>query len=365
MNEDEKIKDEGDSATAPKPEKDYLKDDNNKARMRAGRRSSNINAGKPMDADMNETVEEPKGFMDGGEVKTDGEGGIAAEAQKELEAVSDDKIEDGAGEPALEGEKEEAGEKTEEPETAVEKFAEEEMNEPEHKDSGAVEQFAKEEAKEPQHQQKMTPVGDYMPPEGESHDELIDKYHEALAFGDIAQAKDLYKQLQEHRFMENAHRAKSTAQAEQEAQAYVDAADALVAKHPELGEDGLAANKVMALSDVYRQEGMSATEALQKAVADLYPEAPAEAAAPEPEAPTAETPPAEVPPPAEEVPPMETKAEETPPAEMIPPMEDRMANKRKVVTLPSANARKEETPAPRVPTRSDAIEQMKARRGQL
>jgi hypothetical protein len=365
MNEEDNVKDEGVSEPAPKPEKDYLKDANNKARMRAGKRSSNLNAGKPLDADMNESVEEPKGFMDGGEVKTDGEGGIAAEAHKELEAVSEDKTMDGAGEPAPEGEKEEAGETSEEPETAVEKFAEEEMNEPEHKESGAVEQFAKEEAKEPQHQQKMKPVGDYVPPEGESHDELIDKYHEALAFGDIAQAKDLYKQLQEHRFAENSHRAKSTAQAEQEAQAYADAADALVAKHPELGEDGLPANKVMALSDVYRQEGMSATEALQKAVADLYPEAPmAPAAEAAPEAPAAEAAPEEVPPPAEEVPPMETKAEETPPAEMVPPMEDRMANKRKIVTLPSANARKEETPPPKVPTRSDAIQLMKEKRGQ-
>lgn len=366
MNEEETINQENESEPATKPAKDYLKDDNNKARMRAGRRSSNINAGKPMDADMNESVEEPKGFMDGGEVKKDGDGGIAAEAQQELDAVADDKTEEGAGLPAPEGEKEESGEKTEEPETAVEKFAEEEMNEPEHKDSGAVEQFAKEEMTEPQHQKKMDAVGDYMPPEGESHDELIDKYHEALAFGDIAQAKDLYKQLQEHRFQENSHRAKSEAQAKQEAQAYVDVADALVAKHPELGEDGLAANKVMALSDVYRQEGMSASEALQKAVADLYPEAPA-AAAPEapaePEVPAstdAETPPA----PAEEVAPIETKAEETPPADMVPPMEDRMANKRKIVTLPSANARKEETPAPKAPTRTDAIQKMKESRGQ-
>jgi hypothetical protein len=383
MNEDEKIKDEGDSATAPKPEKDYLKDENNKARLRAGKRSSNVNAGKPMNEGMNDdgdkgdtvpaidentSVEEPKGFADGGEVPA--EGGIAAEAHKELEAVTGDKPEgESEGEAETAPAPDEPGEKTEEPETAVEKFAEEEMKEPEHKDSGAVEQFAKEEAKEPQHQQKMSAVGDYVPPEGESHDELIDKYHEAMAFGDMVQAKDLYKKLQEHRFAENSHRAKSTAQAEQEAQAYADAADALVAKHPELGEDGLPANKVMALSDVYRQEGMSATEALQKAVADLYPEAPAaaappEAAAPEAEAPAAEAPPEEVPPPAEETAPMETKAEETPPADIVPPMEDRMANKRKIVTLPSANARKEETPPPKTPTRSDAIQLMKEKRGQ-
>lgn len=370
MNEEDKVKDEGESESAALPKPDYSKDDNVQARLRAGRRSSNKNAGK---ADLYEGVKdnmlepeakkEPEGFAEGGEVQA--EGGIVAEAQKELDAVQADKEEgDEAAEETAEGgtgAPEEEKAEGEEPTTAVEEFAKEEMTEPEHQDSGAVEQFAKEEASEPQHQKMMEPVGEYVPPEGESHDELIDKYHEALAFGDIEQARELYKQLREHRFQENKHRAKSETQAEQEAQAFLAATDAIVAKHPELGEDGLASNKVLALSDVYRQEGMSAVEAIQKAVADLYPEETAEAAMPigmeEPAAVAEE----EMPVAEEEVPPVEEPATE----EVIPPMEDRMANKRKIVTLPNANARKEEAPAPKQPTRSDAIMQMKAKRGQL
>jgi len=348
MNDEENIKDEGVSEPAPEFKKDYLKDDNNKARMRAGRRSSNRNAGKPLDAEAEGAAPEPESPAVSNEAATEDEGGIVAEANKELEAVVED-----APEAVIE-----------EPETAIEKFAEEEAMEPEHSDSGAIEQFAKEEAKEPGHQQVMQPVGEYTPPEGESHDELVDKYHEALAFGDIQQAKELYYQLKEHRYAENVHRTKSTAQAEQEAQAYVDTANALVAEHPELGEDGLPASKVMALSDVYRQEGMSASEALKQAVVDLYPVAPKiEPPAAEMEAPM-EPPAAEMeapmePPAAEMEAPMEPPA-----AEMIPPMEDRMANKRKIVTLPSANARKEETAPPKVPTRADAIQLMKEKRGQ-
>jgi len=375
MNEEDKVKDEGESESAALPKPDYSKDDNVQARLRAGRRSSNKNAGK---ADLYEGVKdnmlepetvtaekEPEGFAEGGEVQA--EGGIVAEAQKELAAVQADKEDSGeAAEEIAEGgtgAPEEEKAEGEEPTTAVEEFAKEEMTEPEHQDSGAVEQFAKEEASEPQHQKKMEPVGEYVPPEGESHDELIDKYHEAVAFGDLEQAKQLYKQMREHRFQENKHRAKSEAQAEQEAQAFLDATDAIVAKHPELGEDGLESNKVLALSDVYRQEGMSAVEAIQKAVADLYPE---EAlAAPVPEVP-AEIPAEEAP--AEEIPeaPAEEPAPEAPAEEpVVPPMEDRMANKRKIVSLPNANARKEEAPAPKQPTRSDAIMQMKAKRGQL
>jgi hypothetical protein len=377
MNEEDKVKDEGESESAALPKPDYSKDDNVQARLRAGKRSSNKNAGK---TDLYEGVKdnmlepeavapekEPEGFAEGGEVKA--EGGIVAEAQKELDAVQADKEDGGeAAEEAAEGgtgAPEEEKAEGEEPTTAVEEFAKEEMTEPEHKDSGAVEQFAKEEASEPQHQKKMQPVGEYVPPEGVSHDELIDKYHEAVAFGDLEQAKQLYKQMQEHRFQENKHRGKSEAQAEQEAQAFLDATDAIVAKHPELGEDGLEANKVLALSDVYRQEGLSAVEAIQKAVADLYPEG-AAMQVPEmpPEMPSEE--PAAEEPMAEEAPAEEPAAEEAPAEEpVVPPMEDRMANKRKIVTLPSANARKEEAPAPKQATRSDAIMQMKAKRGQL
>ena len=46
-------------------------------------------------------------------------------------------------------------------------------------------------------------------------------------------------------------------------------------------------------------------------------------------------------------------------------MEDRMANKRNVVQMPSASSRKEEAPPVKEPTRSDAIQLMKAKRGQL
>jgi ribonuclease E len=208
-------------------------------------------------------------------------------------------------------------------------------------------------------EEPMESVGEYQAPEGPAHDELIDQYHEALAFGDMETARALYKQLQDHRFRENTHRAKTEAQAEQEVKAYVAAATELAAKHPELAEDGLPASKVMALSDVYRQEGMSAADALRKAVADLYPESPAEAPAPEAApAPVTEEIPAAAEAPAEE--PAAPAEEES----VLPDMEERKTAKRSIPAMPSASARNEPAPPPRQPTRSDAIQQMKEKRGQ-
>lgn len=202
----------------------------------------------------------------------------------------------------------------------------------------------------------------YQAPEGPAHDELIDQYHEALAFGDMDTARALYKQLQDHRFRENTHRAKTEAKAEQEARAYVEAATELAAAHPELAEDGLPATKVLALSDVYRQEGMSAADALRKAVADLYPASSAEVPTPEEVAPeVTEAPKAEEP--AMEQPTEETVA----PVEeegVLPDMGERKAAKRSIPAMPSASARNEPAPPPRQPTRSDAIQQMKEKRGQ-
>jgi hypothetical protein len=119
-------------------------------------------------------------------------------------------------------------------------------------------------------------------------------------------AKDLYGKLKEHRYQENKHRTVSEEQALQDARDFEKLTEEMVAAHPELGEDGVPANKVLALMDVYRQDGTSAADALKQAVADLYPEAPNSA--------VAETP-VEVA--APEVAPPEPKVEEP----MIPPME--------------------------------------------
>ena len=294
---------------APKP--DYSKDENVQARLRAGRRSSKRNAGEPIEEPKVEKpkVEEPTPEVEGFE-----DGGIVGAAEKESEAVSEEPSEEA---PSEEAPAAEAG--GEEPPMA-----------------------------EP-------PVGEYQAPEGESHEDLIDQYHEALAFGDMDQAKQLYKQLQEHRFHENTHRAKSQAQAEKEESDYLAAAQELANAHPELAQDGLEADKVLALSDVYRNNGMSAVEALRKAVADLY-----QGAAPEPATP--ETPVEETSAPVEETP---APVEEPPaPEPELPDMEDRKEKKKSIPAMPSASARNEPPPPPKQPTRSDAIAQMKAKRGQ-
>ncbi len=297
--------------TRPKP--NYEIDPNVQARSRAGRRSSNRNAGK----DLEEGIKTPAAPEAPAEEE---KGGITAEAEKELDAVKEE------GTP-----EEEAGETPEE--EATEPKAEE------------VTETPAEEVTEPKATKRHAPpVGEYQAPEGESHEELIDKYHEALAFGDLEQAKDLYKKLQEHRFSENRHQAKSSDHAEQEAQDYADAAEELAKAHPELNEDGVAANKVLALTDVYRQEGMTAAESLRKAVADLYPEAAA------PEVPAME-----------EVPPAPVHMNE---GGIVPNMAERMERKRTIPAMPNASARNEPPPAPEQPTRSSAIKKMRDARGQ-
>lgn len=336
MNEDELKEGEG-QAEMPKP--NYDADPNVKARRRAAKRSDNQKKGKALDEGIVAEAKAEEPALDDMSVSPEvegEEGGIVAEAKEEeamVEAASDDKAE-GESEAPAEAE-------AEAPE--VESPAEEASESP------------AEEAAEPM----MEDVGEYAAPEGPAHDELIDQYHEALAFGDLETAKALYKQLQDHRFRENTHRAKSEAQAEQEVKAYVAAATELAAKYPELAEDGLPATKVMALSDVYRQEGMSAADALRKAVADLYPESSMEAPAAEPMMESAP----------EEVPAAPEMAAEEPaaPAEeegMIPDMTERKAAKRSIPAMPSASARNEPAPPPKAPTRSDAIQQMKEKRGQ-
>lgn len=351
MNEEDNIPAEG--AEFKRPEPDFNANPNVQARRRAGKRSANRNAGKPIDDGVVETpapTEETPA--------EDNAGGIVAEAEKELEVAQEAAEEAAEGEtpPAAEeaAEGEAPAEENKEP-TAVEQFAAEEAEEPEHQGSDAIQQFAAEEAQEPQHR----PVGEYTAPEGAPHDELIDQYHEALAFGDLELAKKLYHQLREHRFAENAHRTKSEAQAEREAQEYLSTAEELAAQHPELAVDGVESKKVLALSDVYRGEGLSAAQALRKAVEDLYPASPAPA--PQAEAPAPAPVVEETPAPAEEAP-----AAEEPPVEepMIPDMQERVAAKQEIPEMPSAAARNEPEPPKKAPTRSDAIQEMKVRRGQ-
>ena len=345
MNEDELKTGEGSVEEKPLPKPDYDADPNVKARRRAGKRSANKKMGKDIeegvsDASAAKPTEEPAAPEVEAPEVSEGEG-IVGEAKHEEEVVmeaAEEKAEKTAPEsPAEEAAKGEAPVEEPAPETGAPAEEESTPAEP--------------------HEE----VGEYQAPEGPAHDELIDQYHEALSFGDMETARALYKQLQDHRFRENAHRAKSEAQAEQEVKAYVAAATELAAQHPELAEDGLPATKVMALSDVYRQEGMSAADALRKAVADLYPQSPAEVPAPEAEMPAATEAPK-----AEEAP-METPAEEpaaTAEESVLPDMEERKTAKRSIPAMPSASARNEPAPPPRTPTRSDAIQQMKEKRGQ-
>ena len=59
--------------------------------------------------------------------------------------------------------------------------------------------------------------------------------------------------------------------AKQEDTDFTRLANEIVAVHPELGEDGPPADKVLALVDVYKNSGMKASEALRKAVNEIYP----------------------------------------------------------------------------------------------
>ena len=225
--------------------------------------------------------------------------------------------------------------------------------------------------------------GEYQAPEGQSYDELLDAYHEALAYGDNEQARNLRDLIREHEYLQIKHRLLADAHNQQlqqkamaEEQAFLATAQELAAAHPELGLDGLEADKVLALKDVYWQYGStSEADALRQAVADLYP---GEAAAPEaaiempPEAPAAAEMPMAEPaaemPMAEAVPEPPVEAEAAPEASNVvelPDMTDRMANKRKIPSVPTASARTAAAPKEQTPSRSSAIQQMRAARGQV
>jgi len=206
-------------------------------------------------------------------------------------------------------------------------------------------------------------------PEGPSHDELIDQYHDALAYGDFETAKTLYKELQNHRYVENMQRTRSEGEASKLMSEYVATAKELSAKHPELGEDGIAVDKVMALVELYRSHGENPAQALRMAVSDLYPEAAvAEMVAPEapPAAPAEETPPvAEAPTeeaPVEEAPKVEAAAAEK--TTTLPDMTERKARKATLSVVPTASARSPEAPKEEAPTRSKAIADIRKARGQ-
>ena len=333
--------------------KEMMKDDPNVvARKRAGRRAMNRSMGK----DINDGLEENPTAPTEEAPAPENEGGIVDEAKQE-EAMVAETAEENA---------EEAN-----PESPAEEMAEGEEPTPEVEEPTAeVEEAAAPEAAEmPESEMpeevssEQSATGEYQAPEGPTHDELIDQYHEALSFGDMDTARELYKQLQEHRFRENTHRAKYEANAEQEARAYVDAATELANRYPELGEDGLAADRVLALSDVYRNEGMKAADALRKAVADLYQEAPAETPVPEKEA-SPEVTVAKVEPEASPVEPAEVQVEKPEAESMLPDMTERKLQKRSIPAMPSASARNEPAPPPKQPTRMDAIQRMKELRGQ-
>jgi len=218
--------------------------------------------------------------------------------------------------------------------------------------------------------------GEYQPPEGQGYDELLDAYHEALAYGDNEQARNLRDLIREHEYLQikhrllaDAHDEKLQAKAMAEEQAFLATAQELAAAHPELGVDGLEADKVLALKDVYWQHGTSEEQALRQAVADLYPgEA---AAAPEavaaempPEAPAAETAPGMPMAEAMPEPPVEAAPEASNVVE-LPDMTERTANKRKIPSVPTASARTAAAPKEAAPSRSSAIQQMRAARGQV
>lgn len=292
------------------------------------------------------------------------EGGIVADAQEEVQAATEaveEKAEGGAGTPAeekMEGEM---------PPPAPER--------------AAPEAPMAEAPKAPMHE----PVGEYAPPEGPSHDEVFEKLMDAMAFGDVEGAKEAWRSLMNHVYMEHAHRAKSEEQALREAQEYLSATEEIAAKHPELGEDGIEADKVLALSDVYRLNGMTAVEALRAAVADLYQDTgapaaetsvpPVEAAAgldteteaeSKPEEPIDTVPEiTEEKPEEKEEPVIEAAAgKDEEPEPLIPDMTERKERKRTIGSVPSASARNEPPPPPKEPTRMDAIADMKKARGQ-
>jgi hypothetical protein len=338
------------TSTAAPVKPDYSKDKNVNKRLRAGKRSSARNAGKEITDVVSPDAEvvPPEGGPTPEDVPTapevSGEG-IVGEAEQELAVATAAVDEAGEGDGAETSAETSAIESAEPPtEEAVETPAEEAAETP------ALSGEPSEAPSEPTH----TPVGEYEAPDGEYHEDLIDQYHEALMFGDKETAKALYRKLQNHRYSENVHRTKSEAQAEREAQAFVDTARRLAAAHPELAEDGLETDKVMALADLYRSHGIPAAEALQKAVDDLYSTAPV-SVQPTEAAPTEAVP-------ATPVSEVGTPAEPAKP--VVPDMTERKAAKRNIPAVPSATVRNEPAPGKPEPTRSDAIAQIKKSRGQ-
>ena len=277
-------------------------------------------------------------------------GGIVAEAEKELEAVK-------TAEPEAPGETEPETAGETEPETAGETEPEV-PGETEPEAPGETEPEPEPEPEVPamaaEGGEQNAPVGQYQPPEGATYDELMDQYHEALSFGDNEQAKIIREQIREHEYAQITHRMKSEAQAEAEELAFLAVAKELAAKHPELGEDGIAADKVLALKDIYWKNGMREADALRSAVADLYPEETgmAEASA---------TPPAS-----------EAAAAPSPSASIsveLPDMGKRMEQKRKAPSIPIGSARVQavpETPPPTADSRHrEAAAKMRAARGSV
>lgn len=337
------------AAKSKRPQPNYEKDENFQKRKRAARRSNNSNAGKPVDFEEAPVTEETSPVEEPAQEATEAEtpeapaeGGIVADAEQELsqakaaeEAEGETPVEEAAETPA-----EESAESAPEAEESSEASAEEVAEMPE----------------EP---------GEYAAPEGESHDELINQYHEAIAYGDVQKANELYKRLQDHRYQENKYRAHKDAVSEAEAREHVNVAKAIVAKHPELGENGIAADKVLALANLYEENGLKPAAALKQAVADLYPEE--QPTGTSEKAPVAEEAAPEAP---AEMPAMEAAAEEAAPggaeAGGITPadMEERALKKRAIAEIPVASARNQPVPAEEKPTRTSAIQKMKQARGQ-
>jgi len=351
-----------------------VNDPNIAKRSRAAKRSENQRAGKPIEEGIDDApaVEDASPETEPEKTEAPEMPEVVAEAESEPEAAKEPDMAETPEEEAAEPPAEEAGE------TMAEEAAEVMDEEP------APETMVEEEAAE-EPMAESAESNEYSPPEGKTHDELVNEYHIAIAYGDVEAANELYRQLQNHRYMENGHRGKMEAAAQKEWDDYVAVATSIVDKHPELNEKGLPADKVMALAELYRNNGESATSALKMAVADLYPEQPP---APEAVAQAAESPliteaemPAEEPEPAPAEEPEAAPAEEpeAAPAEAeVPPggvdagalipeglMEDRMARKSRLSVVPNASARNQPPPPPETPSRESAIAEMKRSRGQL
>jgi len=408
--------------TVEEPTRDFSKDQNAQKRLKAGRRSSQRNAGKQIDSEDSpgkaESSEMPKenpvaaaqdkadiqadiqGFEEGGEVSKEeeqtptppppanpnqgsGDPDIdAITAQIKGSNYNSEAIKKASGKLGSILGFEEGGEV---PDEGI-------MAEPpaeltgENEGGGIVEAAAheKEEILEtPTDEQNESPteqeqemakgqemhmpngqdIAEYTAPEGDAHEDLIDAYHDAIMYGNMEEAKKLYRQLQNHRYAENAHRTKLDGRAVQEENDYLVAAEELAAAHPELGEDGLPAQKVLAIADIYRNNGMSPAQALRQAVADLYPD---NAKAPMAEPAPVQKPAEEIVEPAPEAAAPEAAAPEEVPTEVeVPDMEDRNVKKREIPSTPASASAKEMPPEPpKTPNRSDAITEMKRKRGQ-